>query len=838
MYKENWNREWYFWEVNNSFAIGNGIPREARILNLPHDAMIENKPFAKSVNGNNTGFRDSAVYKYAKNLYVSRKDQDKLYFLKFEGVYMNSAVYVNGQAAGRNLFGYSTFYADLTPFLKYDANNLITVDVRGAMKNSRWYSGAGIYRDVTLLKSERCHIEADSVRLTTLEADETMAVLKLQGRIVNRNARKMQVCFAYQITDENGNVAAKAAFRQAIGEHDTLLLQRKFTVKAPKLWSAEAPRMYYCEAKLCEVLPEGEALPEGEVLLEGEALPEGEVLLDSQKTSFGIRTIQADPDRGLRINGKAVKLRGGCIHHDSGLLGAATYETVKYRQLYKMKQAGFNAVRTAHQPASEALLRACDHLGMYIMEESFDMWNSCKSDFDYGISFEDQWQNDIALMIQKDYNHPSVIFYSVGNEIPEFGTDSGAVLCAKMCEYIRSMDDTRLLTCGINGIYMAGEHLDEIVGDILKESDIKPSGTVNDYMTVMDHHMPKLVTHPIVSEAIEKICAPLDVAGYNYMTARYEADDKKYADRVMVGSETYPPQIAKNWRIIKRTNSVIGDFTWTGWDYMGESGIGIPSYHFGEGGFSAQFPAILAYSGDFDITGFRRPMSYYREIVFGQTTTPYIAVQNPNHYGETPVLTPWVLGDLTASWTWPKCDGKPVIVEVYSAGDEVELLQDGVSLGKQPAGEESDYRAYFEAICRPGTLTAISYEGGQEIGRRELKSVSGHTKLTALAENMSAYIPAPSKEKGIMQYVAITVTDAEGTLDYNSNEKLIAEISGDVEEMLCGNADPRSVHIPSEPEFETFEGKAQIIVRKKNAKAAATLKICRISDGTEISLTV
>lgn len=276
--------------------------------------------------------------------------------------------------------------------MKYDANNLITVDVRGAMKNSRWYSGAGIYRDVTLLKSERCHIEVDSVRLTTLEADETMAVLKLQVRIANRNARKMQICFAYQITDENGNVAAKATFHQAIGEHDTRFVQRKFTVKAPKLWSAETPRMYYCEAKLCEVLSEGE------------------VLLDSQKAAFGIRTIQADPDRGLRINGKAVKLRGGCIHHDSGLLGAATYETVKYRQLYKMKQAGFNAVRTAHQPASEALLRACDHLGMYIMEEAFDMWNSCKSDFDYGISFEDQWQNDIALMIQKDYNHPSVIF--------------------------------------------------------------------------------------------------------------------------------------------------------------------------------------------------------------------------------------------------------------------------------------------------------------------------------------------------------------------------------------------------------------------------------------------
>lgn len=820
MQRKNWNRGWYFWKINNSFAIGNGIPKEARMLNLPHDAMIEAKPFAESVNGNNAGFRDSAVYKYAKKLYVSRKNLDKLYFLKFEGVYMNASVYVNGQAAGRNLLGYSTFYADLTPFLKYDADNLITVDIRGAMKNSRWYPGAGIYRDVTLLKAERCHIESDSIHLTPLEADADMAVLKLQGRIINRNARKMQIRFSYKITDEKGNIVAEGSFRQTVGEQKTLSVQRKFTVKAPNLWSAETPQMYCCEAHLYETLPDGEHL------------------LDRQKTDFGIRTIQADANRGLRINGKPVKLRGGCIHHDSGLLGTATYETAQYRQIYKMKQAGFNAIRMAHHPASEALMRACDHLGLYIMEESFDMWNSCKSDFDYAISFEDQWRNDVALMIQKDYNHPSVILYSIGNEIPEFGTDAGAALCAEMCEYIRSMDDTRLLTCGMNGIYMAGGHLDEIVRDILKESDIKPSGTVNDYLTIMDHHMPELVTHPAVDEAIEKVCAPLDVAGYNYMTSRYEADDKKYTDRVMVGSETYPPQIAQNWSIIKRTNSVIGDFTWTGWDYIGEAGIGIPAYHFGEGGFSAQFPAILAYSGDIDITGFRRPMSYYREIVFGQTVTPYIAVQNPNHYGETPMLTPWVLGDLTASWTWPGCDGKPAIVEVYSAGDEVELLQDAISLGRQPAGEPNNFRVYFETTYRPGTLTAISYESGNEIARRELKSVNGDTKLTVFAEDMSAYIPTQTEEKGILQYVAIAVTDAEDTLDYNSNEKLTAEISGNIEEMLCGNADPKSTHMPSNPEFETFEGKAQIIVRKKNTTGTVTLKVRRMSDGTEISLTI
>lgn len=819
MQRENWNRDWYFWKVNDSFAIGNGIPESACMVNVPHDAMIGEKPFAESQNVNNTGFRDSSVYKYAKKLMVPSEEKDKLIFLKFGGVYMGATVYVNGQAAGRNMFGYSTFYVDLTPLLKYNAENLIMVSVRGAMKNSRWYSGAGIYRDVTLLKSDRCRIKEDSVQLTTLEADQEMAVLMLRGQITNQHAQNMNIRVSYEITDKEGNCVAKASFRQFVKEQSDVSFQRRAAVELPYLWSSETPDLYQCSVSLYEMLPEGE------------------VLLDTQETAFGIRTIVADTKRGFRVNGKTVKLRGACIHHDSGLLGSATYETAQYRQIAKLKQAGFNAIRMAHHPIGEALLRACDHLGMYVMEETFDMWQSCKSDFDYGMFFEDQWRNDVALMVQKDYNHPSVVMYSVGNEIPEFGTDAGAGFCAEISDYIRSMDDTRLLTCGINGIFITGDHLDEIVTEILKDSDIKPSGTVNDYLTVMDNYMPELVAHPVVDENIDKICALLDVAGYNYMTSRYEADAVNYPDRVMVGSETYPPQIAKNWEIIKRTDSVIGDFTWTGWDYMGESGIGLPAYHFGEGGFSAQFPATLAYVGDIDITGFRRPMSYYRELVFEQTKTPYIAVQNPQHYGEKPMLTPWILGDLTASWTWPECEDKPVIVEVYSAGDEVELICNGVLLGRQPAGEANQYRAYFETTYQPGTLLAVSYEKGAEIGRRELKTVTGDTVLQVCVEDMKDYVPEQTTEKGILQYIFLSIVDTEGTLDYNKREKLKAEISGVAEWMVCGNADPRSLQVPPEPEFETFEGKAQIIVRKKNAREPVTLTIYRLSNDSVQTVT-
>ena len=257
MQRENWNRAWHFWKVNDSFAIGNGIPESAVLVNVPHDAMIHEKPFAESQNANNTGFRDSSVYKYAKTLTVASEDRDKLFLLKFEGVYMGAAVYVNGQAAGRNMFGYSTFYVDITPFLKYDAENLIMVSVRGAMKNSRWYSGAGIYRDVTLLKSDRCHIKEDSIQLTTLEADQEMAVLMLRGQIANQHARNMKVRVSYEITDKEGNCVAKASFRQFVKEQSELSIQRRFFVEHPYLWSGETPDLYQCSVSLYEMLPGG-----------------------------------------------------------------------------------------------------------------------------------------------------------------------------------------------------------------------------------------------------------------------------------------------------------------------------------------------------------------------------------------------------------------------------------------------------------------------------------------------------------------------------------------------------------------------------------------------------
>ena len=701
MIEQKWNEDWKFWVDKDSFALVWDIPEIARDITLPHDAMIEKPANPDSLNGGNTGFRDGDVYIYVKMLHAPEEYKEKTIMLKFEGVYMNAFVYVNGQLAAKSPFGYTTFYAPLNDFLKYGEDNEIRVQVRaGAMTNSRWYSGAGIYRDVYLLESGLTHIVPEGVQVKTENADDAYATLKVATELENKTAVSQDLVIETVIKDNEENVVAKECTFATIFAGENRTLQQRILVDNPKLWSADNPKLYTFETKVYENT-------------------EAKELLDEAVDTFGIRTLAVDAKRGFRVNGKSVNLRGGCIHHDSGLLGAATYEDAQYRQILKMKEAGFNAIRMSHHPMAPAMLRACDEIGMYVMDETFDMWNRLKSNYDYGLYFQEWWEKDVTAMVRKDYNHPSVILYSVGNEIPEIGTDKGAQTCQEISDKIRSLDNTRYTLASINGVFAAGDAVDQIVADVAANlsAEDKIDGNVNDFMSLMDAHMDEIVVHDAISKRLEKACAGIDVAGYNYMTARYEKDGETYPNRVIVGSETYPPEIARNWELVERLPHVIGDFTWTGWDYIGEAGVGIPAYKWGEGGFGAGFPAQLAYPGDFDITGFRRPASYYREAVFGLRKKPYIAVQNPTHYEEFLIKTPWVISDSTANWNWNGMEGKPAIVEVYAQGDEVELFLNETSLGKKPAGKEAGFRTLFETTYEPGTLVAVSYENGQEIGR-------------------------------------------------------------------------------------------------------------------------
>lgn len=350
-------------------------------------------------------------------------------------------------------------------------------------------------------------------------------------------------------------------------------------------------------------------------------------------------------------------------------------------------------------------------------------------------------------------------------------------------------------------------------------------------MTLMDGHLDEIVVHHAISERLEKACAGVDIAGYNYMTARYEGDGENYPNRVIVGSETYPPEIARNWDLVEKLPHVIGDFTWTGWDYIGEAGVGIPAYKWGEGGFGAGFPAQLAYPGDFDITGFRRPASYYREAVFGLSKTPYIAVQNPTHYGEHLIKTPWVISDSTASWNWEGMEGKPAIVEVYAQGDEVELLLNGVSLGKKAAGKEAGFRTLFEITYEPGTLTAVSYEKGQEIGRNELKTAGADRTLVVESEE---YAGLKGSDQELI-YVQVEMRDQNGVLAAADNQKITLAVEGEAEVLGFGSGNPKPNYNFNEGVTELFGGRAQIILKKPAEAVTLTVKA---EDGTKGAITI
>lgn len=788
MIEKKWNDNWKFWVDKDSFALVWNIPDIARDVTLPHDAMIEKPAHAKSENGGNTGFRDGDIYNYVHLFQAPTEYQDKTVMLKFEGVYMNAFVYVNGQLAGKNPYGYTTFYVPLNDYLRYGEENEIRVQVRnGAMTNSRWYSGGGIYRDVYLLISDLVHIVPEGVQVRTESADDQYAVLKIDTELKNSCHTPSNLLLETVIEDESGVVVAEEQTPVAIFPQEGRRISQRVTVEKPKLWSDEEPNLYSCTTRLIE---------------------KGKIL-DENKENFGIRILQLDAKRGLRVNGKTVKLRGACIHHDSGLLGAATYESVQFRQIRKLKEAGFNAIRMSHHPMAPAMLRACDAIGIYVMDETFDMWNRCKSNYDYGLYFQEWWEKDVTAMVRKDFNHPSVVLYSIGNEIPEIGTDHGAKICHDLSCKVKELDDTRYTLASINGVFAAGDQVDQIVADVV--SDLSQTGeidgNVNDFMTLMDGHLDEIVVHQAITGRLEKACAGVDIAGYNYMTARYEMDGENYPNRVIVGSETYPPEIARNWGLVEKLNHVIGDFTWTGWDYIGEAGVGVPAYQWGEGGFGAGFPCQLAYPGDLDITGFRRPASYYREIVFGLRNEPYIAVQDPNRYGQHLIKTPWVISDTVSSWTWGGCEGKPVVVEVYASGKETELFVNGKSCGRKAAGKAAGFRTLFETVYESGSVIAVSYdEIGYEIGRTSLHTADTKRNIMLKAE--------PEMTADFL-YIDLELCDEEGNVATDCDQKLTLQVTGAAEAVGFGSGNPKPGYNFNEGMTETFNGRAQIILKKK-----------------------
>ena len=649
-------------------------------ITLPHDALISTVRSATAAGGHASGYFSGGTFQYRRTLSVPAEDQGRQILLEFDGVYRDAMIYVNENLAGQRAFGYSRFTVRIDPYLNFGADNEIRVECRTHL-DSRWYSGAGIYRDVHLISKDPIHLAHDGIQVTTRDVDDDRAIVEVAVTVENTGAVTTTPMLTAKIVSPDGDEVATGQSPVTLMANDAGTSRLRLHVSNPQRWSVESPSLYVVQLELHD----------------------GERPADEEAVTFGIRTLQVDAQRGLRINGQEVKLRGSCIHADNGPLGTAAFPRAEERKVELLKAAGFNAVRSAHNPISSAFLEACDRLGMLVMDETFDIWTSGKSDFDYSVDFAQWWERDVEALVAKDVNHPSVILYSIGNEIPETGNPIGSMWGRRLAEKIRSLDDTRFITNGVNGFVSV---IDMIIPALkARRDESADAGGVNGLMNGFAELMGGLQSSEPVTERTEESFAVLDVAGMNYGDARYELDRGLFPNRVIVGAETWPTQIAQNWALVTAYPHVIGDFTWVGWDYLGEVGIGIVRYAVdgaSSNTFIADYPGLTAWCGDIDITGHRRPASYYREIVFGLRRQPYIAVQRAERNGQDiAVATPWAWSDSISSWTWEGFEGKPIHVEVYAAADEVEpapqRCRDWPVEGRRDAAVPSGLRRHVPA---------------------------------------------------------------------------------------------------------------------------------------------
>jgi len=765
---------------------------EPKAITLPHDATIHELRDPNAPSSSNKGFYPNGAYLYRKKFDVPADWADKRVSIEFEGVYMNARVYLNGDFAGQCPNGYAGFVIPCNDLLLYGEENTIEVKLHTDL-DSRWYAGAGIYRNVNLYVADQVHVARNGVKLTTLAADAQVASVQAEIKLVNEGNTRRVVDVSIAMIDAEGNVACTDTQKLQITANTTETLNPRLYVKNPKLWDLDEPNLYRVEVKVTE----------------------GEAVIDETAVeTFGIRVLTLDTVRGLAINGKSVKLYGGCIHHDNGILGAATIERAEERRIQNLKAVGYNAIRMAHHPASKALLKACDKYGVAVMDELTDMWNSSKSPRDYGNMIEYRWEEDVQDMVEKDYNHPSVVMYSVGNEILESGKPAGARIYRKLCNLVRKYDTTRYTTAGLNNMIGAMDIMRKMMEKMQKEA----TGELNSSMANAGDIMGQIAKMPeIVNSTLESYEA-MDIAGYNYATARHASDAERFPNWISVGAETFPKDLAENWKVVMENPCVIGDFVWTSHDYLGESGIGRDSYkNKPASSHTNAYPWLTAYDADLSITGIETAQGYYREIVVGHRTAPYIAIQTPETYEDEPQVGGWSWPGTVGSWNWPGYEGKPVRVDVYAKADEAELIVNGESLGRQAIPQETvgqavAYRTVFDTVYKPGTIETIVYTGGVETGRFAIETADDAVEMEVSVDRSE--IRADDTD---LAYIDVALRDAQGRLNTAVVRSVSVSVEGAGVLQGLGSSNPCPEGNYFDSECPTYHGQVLAAIRPTEA---------------------
>lgn len=760
---------------------------------IPHDAMISEKRTEDSAGGINTGWFEGYDYIYEKEFEIPDEYEKQEISFEFEGVYHNAEVYLNGEKAAYRPYGYTNFYIDADPYLKYGEKNQIRVIAHNAdQPNSRWYSGAGIYRPVWMYVRPKQHILRNEIRVRTLSVDP--AVIEAE---VNTNAPgkvKLEV-----VADAGSDVIIAAEI------HTDGKLTKQFEIPDAKLWSVNTPNLYQLRVTFVAEQENGQ-----NKCME----------TDQEEVIFGIRTLKWDKETGITINGERVILRGACIHHDNGVLGACCYPDAEARKIRILKENGYNAIRSAHNPCSKALLEACDRQGMLVMDEFVDVWYIHKTEYDYVNYFKEWWKQDLKDMVEKDFNHPSVILYSIGNEVSETAQKKGIHLTKTMTEYLHRLDDSRPVSCGINiffnflssigfGVYSdkkakkEAEQAEKTKGK--KKKKAVGSQFFNDLAGLMGSGFMKTgATFYGCDVKTRGTFANMDIAGYNYGIKRYQHDLKKYPERLILGSETFCDDAYTFWEMAKKNPRIVGDFVWAGMDYLGEVGVGSWEYRDYAPEFNHGPGWITAGSGRIDLTGKPLAEAGYTKTAFELTNRPVIAVRPVNHTGEKHSPSAWKMTNAIESWSWEGCEGKVAEVEVYARAARVDLFLNGKKVGSNTLKNSCDTR--FKVEYQPGMLETVVYnQKGKEISRNTLYTAGKETELRAIAEEQSV-------QKDHLAFIRLQYTDKNGTVKPLKRGILKVSVKGG-KLLGLGNACPYNEIGYCTNETDTYWGEALAVVQ-------------------------
>lgn len=718
MKKLDFNNDWYYKRLNES---GTG-----RKVTVPHDAMCAERRSEQSRGQHNIGWFESFDYVYWKHFSVPAEYENGEVLLEFEGVYHNAEVYINGKKAGYRPYGYTNFYVDIAPFLEFGQDNEIRVIARNAdQPNSRWYTGSGIYRPVWMYVAEDMYIPVNGVKIRTTGYSRKEKTARVEIKAATSLPGEPEIT----ILDPDGRVAAA-------GHHHIFQAE----ISDAKLWSTETPYLYTCVVKFGR---------------------------DEVREQFGIRMLRWDGQDGITINGEHVILKGACIHHDNGVLGACAFPEAEERKIRILKENGYNAIRSAHNPCSKALLEACDRLGMLVMDEYTDMWYIHKNEYDYAAYMQDWWKQDLKDMVEKDYNHPSVIMYSTGNEVAETGQKKGIQLTGQMTRYLHSLDKGRPVTCGINiffnflysmglGVYSDDKARKEAESAAAEKARKKTVGS-EFYNTMAgllgDKAMKIGATLHMCDVKTRDAYANMDVAGYNYGIFRYRHDLKKYPERLILGSETFCRDAYDFYELAKREPRIVGDFVWAGMDYIGEAGIGAWEYDDYAPADGESWGWLTAGSGRINILGFPNGEAAYTRVALEKEKGPLIAVKPVYQRGKHSPSA-WKMTDAMESWTWPGCEGMKAAVEVYARASQVALYINGKCAGKKKL--KKSCRTIFCVPYQKGKLTAVAYdENGKITGKHSLCTAADDTKLSVLPEQEKIHA-------GGLGFIQLQYTDLKG----------------------------------------------------------------------------